>query len=381
LVHLKVNPYGGDPRSEATPVSNFFGNIPVDIQAPAYLSPLGYGGYRIEDNSSAVYGVNIIGGHLDNSIAIAGLGANTIAGGGTNAFPHALYATHTDHAQLMTIGGGYDNMMDSAWPSTIAGGAHNRINMATNDAGRTNKYAGYTPDAEAHHNTIGGGSFNAMYESQRCTIAGGSQHSIGLAALGPTGYGITISGGMTNLADGDFSVISGGSGNEIGQGGGISNVICGGTLNTVGNTAATHSGIFGGTGNVVDGSFSYAFGQSCLTTTHYSLAIGRRAKATNRGVFVFVDGTDADFTIATQDMFGARFAGGYYFTGGTFTVDQADNAGAIPAVAIDQADVSEGFINFIGSDRGVIGEGTNSTASVRVEIGGVVHRLALYADA
>ena len=31
LVHLKVNPYGGDPWSMATPVSNFFGNIPVDV--------------------------------------------------------------------------------------------------------------------------------------------------------------------------------------------------------------------------------------------------------------------------------------------------------------------------------------------------------------
>ena len=62
-------------------------------------------------------------------------------------------------------------------------------------------------------------------------------------------------------------------------------------------------------------------------------------------------------------------------------IDQDVNDAAIPALVLDQADVSEGFINFIGSDRGVIGEGTNSTASVRVEIGGVVYRLALYADA
>ena len=62
-------------------------------------------------------------------------------------------------------------------------------------------------------------------------------------------------------------------------------------------------------------------------------------------------------------------------------IDQSDNAAAIPVLALDQADISEGFINFIGSDRGVITGVTNSTASVRVETGGVVHRLALYADA
>jgi len=31
LVHFKVDPYGGSPSSQATPVSNFFGNIPSHI--------------------------------------------------------------------------------------------------------------------------------------------------------------------------------------------------------------------------------------------------------------------------------------------------------------------------------------------------------------
>jgi len=62
-------------------------------------------------------------------------------------------------------------------------------------------------------------------------------------------------------------------------------------------------------------------------------------------------------------------------------VDQKEDDGAIPVLALDQADVSEGFINFIGSDRGVISSGTSSTESVRVEINGAIRRLALYADA
>ena len=62
-------------------------------------------------------------------------------------------------------------------------------------------------------------------------------------------------------------------------------------------------------------------------------------------------------------------------------IDQTSTTVAIPVLALDQADVSEGFINFIGSDRGVITGATNSVGSVRAEINGTVYRLALYADA
>ena len=67
---------------------------------------------------------------------------------------------------------------------------------------------------------------------------------------------------------------------------------------------------------------------------------------------------------------------------GKLHVDQSVDSAAIPTLVLDQADVTEGFINFIGSDRGT---GTlaiiNQTASVRAEINGTVYRLALYANA
>ena len=62
-------------------------------------------------------------------------------------------------------------------------------------------------------------------------------------------------------------------------------------------------------------------------------------------------------------------------------IDQSSATGAIPVLTLDQADVSDGFINFIGSDRGIITGATDSAVSVRVELGGTVYRLALYADA
>ena len=62
-------------------------------------------------------------------------------------------------------------------------------------------------------------------------------------------------------------------------------------------------------------------------------------------------------------------------------IDQAASGAAIPVLTLDQADISDGFINFIGSDRGIIAAATASLKSVRVELGGVVYRLALYVDA
>lgn len=63
------------------------------------------------------------------------------------------------------------------------------------------------------------------------------------------------------------------------------------------------------------------------------------------------------------------------------TIVQDHTSGAQPCLLLQQDDISEGFIEFGGSDRGVITESTNSLASVRVELGGVVYRLALYLDA
>ncbi|NHZ84325.1 MAG: hypothetical protein GWP19_00400 [Planctomycetia bacterium] len=68
-------------------------------------------------------------------------------------------------------------------------------------------------------------------------------------------------------------------------------------------------------------------------------------------------------------------------SGAKLEIDQASTTDAIPAMSIDQADISEGCINFIASDRGVITSATDSLESVRIEINGVVRRLALYVDA
>jgi len=54
---------------------------------------------------------------------------------------------------------------------------------------------------------------------------------------------------------------------------------------------------------------------------------------------------------------------------------------AIPVLELNQADVSEGFINFVGADKGAVPTSTvNSVASVRVELGGTPYMIALHAN-
>lgn len=63
------------------------------------------------------------------------------------------------------------------------------------------------------------------------------------------------------------------------------------------------------------------------------------------------------------------------------TMVQDSATGTTPVLQLQQDDESEGTINFVASPRGVIAENVNSAESVRVELSGVVYRLALYADA
>jgi len=65
-----------------------------------------------------------------------------------------------------------------------------------------------------------------------------------------------------------------------------------------------------------------------------------------------------------------------------FTVNQESSGGAIACVALNQDDESEGFIDFVGSDRGsILTSTTNSVASVRVELSGTKYIIPLYTDA
>lgn len=111
------------------------------------------------------------------------------------------------------------------------------------------------------------------------------------------------------------------------------------------------------------------------------------------GNFVFNDsGGDCDFRV--ESVAGPYPAGYSFFVQGSdgkvavwgaaplaasLTVYAYDAIGA-SCLSLSQADVSEGVIDFVASDRGPIAGSENSVASVRVEINGTVRTLALYAD-
>lgn len=63
------------------------------------------------------------------------------------------------------------------------------------------------------------------------------------------------------------------------------------------------------------------------------------------------------------------------------SISQDSSTAALEPLTLVQADISEGLIDFAGSNRGVITGATNSLKSVRVELSGTVYRLALYVDA
>jgi hypothetical protein len=80
------------------------------------------------------------------------------------------------------------------------------------------------------------------------------------------------------------------------------------------------------------GDYSHAQGYGTLASGDYSTAAGRRAKATADGVFAISDSQNADFTVSTVNAFGARFAGGYLFSGGAVAISSnLDVAGSIEA--------------------------------------------------
>lgn len=99
-----------------------------------------------------------------------------------------------------------------------------------------------------------------------------------------------------------------------------------------------------------------------------------------RDLDVIIEGDNNQYLLATDagnDRVGVN-------TGtplGKLAINQNTVDAAIPALWLQQADVSEGFIDFNGTDKGAIPTSTvNSVASVRVELNGIPYMLALHAN-
>jgi hypothetical protein len=208
-------------------------------------------------------------------------------------------------------------------------------------------------NASADGNARGVGAVDLQgYRSNASEVASGNYSVVAGGYENTAGASYTaVGGGSGNTTSSSYAVVAGGSGNTAS---GLSATVGGG----VGNTASSGGAVVpGGDSNIADGNYSFAAGRQADTNSH-------------NGVFVWADSEDAAFTADRADQFKARCSGGAHFV-------QNDTSAAIPVMTLEQEDVDEPFLKFIGdadsydTTRNLVDEGDISTTRigwVKIEI-------------
>ena len=152
-------------------------------------------------------------------------------------------------------------------------------------------------------NGYGAGDYHAVYDSDG-TIGGGFGNKVGTdngnADDAPFA---TVAGGVFNFANNYAATVAGGDGNLA---------------------SGTQSAVGGGAGNRATGAqATVPGGLANEAGADLTLAAGYRAKALNRGSFVWADSTDADFASTGNNQFDVRAYGGTRFetAGAGMTID------------------------------------------------------------
>jgi hypothetical protein len=330
---------------------------------------------------------SIIGGHVSNAAAAAGVG-NTIAGGGGAGVPNTI-----DGVTYNVISGGADNSIlnvNSAF-GVIAGGQENTIgtaaalvNYGTIGGGLLNVVTatygtiggGHSHNVSAVNSTVGGGIGNIISGSE-ATIAGGDGNQIARREatigggyrnriIGTADYG-TIAGGYTNTVNGQYGAIGGGQTNEIVGiwgviGGGFTNnilnansvfgVIAGGQENTIGTAAAAvnYGTIGGGLQNVVTATYGTIGGGHAHSVSAVNSTVGGGIGNTISGSEATIAGGDGNQITKSESTIGGGFRN---------------------QIGADYATIAGGYINIISGQYGAIGGGqTNEIVGTWGVIGG-----------
>jgi hypothetical protein len=356
--------------------------------------------------SGDVDGATIGGGSVNN----VGAHGGTIAGGSVNGIGLSAFGS--------SIGGGIYNSIGSAGYSTIAGGATNNI------------YGGQSVNSgEVRRNTISGGGNNSLAYSLASTIAGGQENEVGgelgvayctvgggsknqiIATNGPDS-GVTISGGVANIALGgvDYSSIGGGIDNSISSGkysiiaGGATNGIYGGfsvslgdgdrnTISGGGNNGigiALASTIAGGQGNAIGGDFGAGY---CTIGGGLNNRVDSSGGAGGPDTGVTISGGENNFI--SGDLGGATIGGGsgnFIGAAGGTIAGGGDNFVNYPAyggsvgggfdcrVSGYAGTIAGGESNYVAETHGTVGGGLGNIVSSKYGVvpGGLKARAASY---
>lgn len=291
--------------------------------------------------------VDIISGSSANNVFGGAIGASVLGGGGTNYFVPAgpsnvlinVAGGNLAGGDFSTIAGGMSNVIGlAAHGSVIVGGADNFI-----DSGNTISFIGSgfqnVMGAQGGQNVIVGGTQNSMGSDSSSSIIGGGNHNVmgtnvnsGVIAggqnntLAAQSQAASILGGANNFIDGNSSAatIGGGYQNSIFYNN-VDSVIAGGDNQSIG-TNSRFSTISGGERNAIGTNSQYSMipgGDHNFVSGQASFAAGRRARATNDGVFLWADSQQNDFNSQANNEFAVRASGGIRFvTGGAgLTVD------------------------------------------------------------
>jgi hypothetical protein len=272
---------------------------------PAAAYALALPNFWTEPNSTSP---NLIGGYQDNSVNRGVVGA-TIAGGGTQGKTNRI----TD--DFGVVSGGHNNQagdgagLTSDNPfATVGGGlANNALNSYATISG------GWLNRARGPFSTISGGTQNEA-RNIYATVGGGLDNTAG-------GAGATVGGGWINSTNNIYATISGGFSNQANE---VYTTISGGSYNTaVGPWAVVN----GGFNNYAHGAYSViSGGQNNRAGGDFSFAAGQRAKANQRGCFVWADASNTDLQCNDPNRFMVRANGGVYF----FTSTDLNSGAALP---------------------------------------------------
>lgn len=239
-----------------------------------------------------------------------------------------VYAT-TTVGNDVTIGGtltvGGTSSSSFAGPLNILGDFHvgNTLNDPVwvggglyNDISASNLIGNYDPLVFVGNDITGGATYSSIMGGGANSIGGNS----GSAFIGGGTWNI-ITAECDNYVEYDGVLYCGND--TIGR-----EAIVGGSSNEIDimyhDTYDGNSFIGGGYDNTIKASFgTIPGGYGNVVSGSYGFAAGRRAKVLASGSFALTDATDADFTINTTNVFGARFSNGYYLTGGAVSVSSS----------------------------------------------------------